>query len=168
LIQKKVCLIGAYGAGKTSLVRRYVDRIFDERYHTTVGVRIDRKEVSVAGTDVLLVIWDLAGDDEFSRIKPFHVRGAAGFIFVVDGCRRYTLQTAIDLRRSLIDDLGPVPFVVAVNKRDLEPEWEVDAGLAREFAGDASNLFLTSAKTGEGVEAMFERTAIQVLGSLPA
>ncbi len=163
MIQKKVCMIGAYGVGKTSLVRRYVESIFDERYHTTVGVRIDRKQVIAGGEDVLLLIWDLAGDDEFSKIKPFHVRGASAYIFVVDGCRKRTLDTALELHSRLTAANGAVPYVVAANKRDLAPDWEIELDRARTFAGDESNLFVTSAKTGEGVEAMFVRTATQVL-----
>src|SRR6478736_3867693 len=79
MIRKKICMVGLYGVGKTSLVKRYVESIFDERYHTTIGVKIDKKDVVVDGRDVSLAIWDMAGEDEIAQVKLSHLRGASGY-----------------------------------------------------------------------------------------
>ncbi|HET7777303.1 MAG TPA: EutP/PduV family microcompartment system protein, partial [Rudaea sp.] len=64
MLQKKICLLGAFGVGKTSLTQRFVSSIFSDKYLTTVGVKIDKKAVDVGATPVSLVIWDIAGEDE--------------------------------------------------------------------------------------------------------
>ena len=76
--KKKICMVGACGVGKTSLVRRFVESIFDESYQTTIGVKIDKKLLELDGREVTLVIWDLAGEDEFAQVREAHLRGAAG------------------------------------------------------------------------------------------
>jgi nucleoside-triphosphatase THEP1 len=63
MIQKKVCMVGTSGVGKTSLVAKFVHSIFSDKYLTAVGVKIDKKTVTVDGNEVMLMIWDLAGDD---------------------------------------------------------------------------------------------------------
>ena len=69
MIQKKICMIGTSGVGKTSLVSRFVQSIFADKYLTTVGVKIDKKIVTVDGTEMTLMIWDLAGDDDYQRLQ---------------------------------------------------------------------------------------------------
>ena len=88
MIQKKVCMIGASGVGKTSLVAKFVHSIFSEKYLTTVGVKIDKKTVKVGDDDVMLMLWDLAGDDDFQRLQTSYLRGTSGFLLVADGTRR--------------------------------------------------------------------------------
>jgi len=161
MIQKKICMLGAYGAGKTSLMRRFVESIFDERYHTTVGVKIDKKVFAVNGTDIMLMIWDLAGGDEIELTRLSHMRGAAGYIAVVDGCREWTLSRARVLQEWIAADFGDLPHVLALNKADLRDMWEVDT--LQPLGCDPKNVFLTSAKTGDFVQELFERLAIQML-----
>jgi small GTP-binding protein len=69
MIQKKVCMLGTSGVGKTSLVAKFVHSIFSDKYLTTVGVKIDKKTVTVDGNEVMLMIWDLAGDDDYQRLN---------------------------------------------------------------------------------------------------
>ncbi len=57
-------MLGGFGVGKTSLVRRYVQSIFSDTYLTTVGVKIEKKMVNVGAADVALILWDIAGEDE--------------------------------------------------------------------------------------------------------
>ncbi|MCC6858982.1 MAG: GTP-binding protein [Bryobacterales bacterium] len=161
MIQKKICLLGAYGVGKTSLVRRFVESLFDESYHTTVGVKIDKKVLQVSGTAVMLMLWDLAGEDEVEQVRLSHLRGAAGFILVVDGCRKSTLLLASALRERVRAAFGELPYVLAVNKSDLLEQWEINPG--DRLNGDPGDVFITSAKTGACVEQMFERLAAKML-----
>ena len=85
MIQKKICMIGSFGVGKTSLVARFVRSIFSEKYQTTVGVKIDKKVVEVGGQQVTLVLWDIAGEDALTTVRVSQLRGASGYILVVDG-----------------------------------------------------------------------------------
>ena len=94
MLQKKICLLGAFGVGKTSLTRRFVDSIFSDTYLTTVGVKIDKKTVAVNGNTVNLLIWDIAGEDEVSAVRTSYLRGAAGYLLVVDVTRAQTLAVA--------------------------------------------------------------------------
>jgi small GTP-binding protein len=152
MLKKKICMVGQFGVGKTSLVRRFVDSLFDERYLTTIGVKIDRKDVSVDGKSVTLMLWDLAGEDDLAELKVSHLRGASGYILVVDGCRAATLSKAVELQQRIGQMLGPLPFVLVVNKVDLREHWEVQSARVAEYGWPT---FETSAKAGSGVEEMF-------------
>ena len=152
-------MLGSYAVGKTSLVRRFVEGIFDERYLTTVGVKIDRKRITIGGRELHLVLWDLAGDDEIASTKPSHFRGSSGYIVVADGCRRTTLENGIAIEEKAASVSGPVPVVLAFNKVDLEADWEIGAAEAERVSGNGWTPICTSAKTGHGVEALFAHLA---------
>jgi small GTP-binding protein len=81
-LQKKICMIGAFSVGKTSLVKRYVQSVFSETYLTTVGVKIDKKTVDVSGRTVNLILWDVAGEDDIGSLRMSYLRGAAGYVLV--------------------------------------------------------------------------------------
>ena len=162
MIQKKICLIGAYAVGKTSLVARFVRSIFSEKYHTTLGVKIDKKIVATAGGEVMLMIWDLAGEDEFIGVDLDYMRGAAGYLLVADGTRRSSLERAVALQQRIRERTGPVPFLLLVNKADLEAEWEVGKADLEKLSDDGWRILRTSAKSGQGVETAF----LSLAGSL--
>lgn len=166
-IQKKVCMAGSFAVGKTSLVRRYVESIFDKRYHTTIGVKIDKKQVDVNGQSVTLVLWDLAGEDELAQVRSSHVRGAAGIILVADGCRAGTLDTAIRLRERITSETGPVPFILAINKADLATQWEIADCAIQSLSSSGWTCVKTSAKEGSGVEGLFLDLARKMLTPTP-
>ncbi|WP_027883418.1 Rab family GTPase [Meiothermus rufus] len=161
MVQKKICMLGAFAVGKTSLVARYVHSIFSEKYHTTIGVKIDKKVVEIDGHAISLVLWDLYGEDAFLRVQPFYLRGSSGYLLVADGTRPETLEIAQSLHQRAQEELGPVPFLLLVNKRDLPqsiPEAKLDELRALGWA-----IRFTSAKTGEGVEESFEALAQRLL-----
>jgi small GTP-binding protein len=164
-LQKKICMLGAFAVGKTSLVRRYVDSIFSDRYLTTVGVKIDKRMVTVGGSEVSLILWDIAGEDDISQVRTSYVRGAAGYLLVVDGTRPGTVDVAQSIQQRVEAEVGKLPFVVLFNKRDLQSLWSVSAEhiAALEWAG--WNVQLTSARSGEGVEAAFQALAERVMVS---
>jgi len=163
VIQKKVALLGAPGVGKTSLVRRFVESLFDESYLTTIGVKIDKKLVSVGGQDVTLMLWDVAGAEERFMVPSSYVRGAAGYLLVADGTRRETLATAFDIVDQVRRDVGPLPYVLVLNKADLPDQWSVeDTDLGVGAPGQIDAL-RTSAKTGEGVGDAFVKLAAAML-----
>ena len=80
MIQKKICMLGTLAVGKTSLVRRFVQSMFGENYKTTIGVKVDKKTVTLEGREVQLMLWDLAGEDRFNGLQTTYVRGSAGLI----------------------------------------------------------------------------------------
>ena len=165
MIQKKVCLIGTSAVGKTSLVARFVSSIFSDRYMTTVGVKIDKKALTVDGTELTQVIWDLAGDDDFQRLNLSYLRGSGGLLFVADGTRRVTLDQMLEIRERVVAATGALPCVLALNKADLIERWEVDEPWIEKLNAEGWIILRTSAKTGAGVEEAFAELGRQMLPS---
>lgn len=147
-------MLGTWGVGKTSLVRQFVHSVFEEKYLSTLGVKVDKKSVSVKGQDVNLMLWDIAGAEDNFSVPMHYVKGAAGYIMVIDGTRRESLEAALDLVELIDSKVGNLPFIVAVNKSDLQwqlKETEIDSA----FKKYNHSWFATSAKTGESVEDVF-------------
>jgi small GTP-binding protein len=164
VIQKKICMVGVHATGKTSLVQRYVSSIFSEKYHSTVGVKIDRKDVRADGSTVKLVLWDLEGRDGVQDIQTSYLRGAAGIFFVADGTRRDTFDQIFEIRQIVEDAIGPVPSILALNKYDLKDEWKLADDDSQRLKDMSWDYFRTSAKSGRGVEGAFEWLALATLG----
>ena len=164
MIQKKICMVGVHATGKTSLVQQYVFSMFSERYHSTVGVKIDRKRVEVDDQTVNMVLWDLAGRDDVEDVQPSYLRGASGILFVVDGTRRETFDQLFELRDLCVSTIGEVPSVVAVNKSDLTEEWQLEDADYERLTTAGLDHFVTSAKFGDGVEEAFLGLARAMLG----
>jgi len=159
MIEKKICMLGASGVGKTSLVSRFVSSIFSDKYLTTVGVKVDKKVVAVGDTQVTMLLWDIYGQDEFQTVKPAYLRGASGYLLVADGTRATTLDTARSLQKTAEGVVGRVPFVLVLNKIDLATEWQVDERALWKVADEGWPIVKTSAKSGAGVEEAFGRLA---------
>ena len=162
MLQKKICLLGAFGVGKTSLVRRYVDTIFSDTYLTTVGVKIDKKMVTAGAEELALILWDIAGEDEVAAVRVTYLRGAAGYLLVVDGTRPETLDTAESIQRRIVAELGQVPFFVLLNKSDLQDDWALPSARIEALEADGWIFHRTSAKTGIGVEEAFQELAARL------
>lgn len=163
MIKKKICMLGAFSVGKTSLVQRFVKSIFSDKYLTTVGVKIDKKTVEVGAQQVDLLLWDIYGEDQFQSVQSSYVRGASGYFLVVDGTRRATLTTAFDILKRMKADIGDIPFILLFNKADLEDEWEIDDNTIEDLSKEGITMLKTSAKTGIGVEDAFLRLAEKTL-----
>ncbi|MBX7173836.1 MAG: GTP-binding protein [Pyrinomonadaceae bacterium] len=164
MIQKKVCMLGAAGVGKTSLVQRFVKSIYSEKYHTTIGVKIDKKTFSLSGMDVTLLLWDLQGEDETHKIRSSFLRGASGFFVVIDLTRHDTLVTAFSIQKMVENEIGELPFYVLLNKNDLTDEFEISETEIAELEKNYGwKILRTSAKSGEKVEqAFFELTELML------
>jgi small GTP-binding protein len=164
MIQKKVCMLGVSAVGKTSLVRRFVDRMyFSEIYKTTVGVSVDKKTLQVNGQDMGLVLWDVHGDDAFERVRVTTFRGMSGYLLVADGTRRQTLEEALTLSNRVTETMGEIPCVLALNKCDLREQWEIEPDRETALGSGGRTVIRTSAKTGEGVEEAFSKLALAML-----
>lgn len=165
MIQKKVCMVGFAGTGKTSLVRQFVHAKFADKYLSTVGVKVDRKEVTVAGGPVNLLLWDIEGRDGASDLQTSYVRGASGIIYVVDGTRRETFAVLTELREAVQGAVGETPALVALNKADLTGEWQLTDADTATLRAHPWRILTTSAKTGDGVEAAFQWLAERMVGA---
>jgi small GTP-binding protein len=160
--QKKICLLGSFAVGKTSLAERFVQSIFSDRYRTTVGVRIHKKELQLGDIHLDLIIWDLAGEDELIVLRTAYLRGAAGYLLVADGTRPDTLDKAIDLQRRARAELGDVPFILVVNKTDRSDEWAIPDDALQTLSTNGWQVIRASARSGSGVGDAFLEIARKV------
>ncbi|MCA9262861.1 MAG: GTP-binding protein [Planctomycetales bacterium] len=163
MTQKKICMLGSFAVGKTSLVRRFVYSTFSDKYHTTIGVKVDRKSVQVEGTAVDMMLWDLHGDDDLQGVKASYLRGMSGYLLVADGTRPDTLDRVKDLYDLAIETVGDVPFALLINKHDLTDLWAVSDEALTELAEVGWHIRLTSAKSGENVDETFQWLAERML-----
>ena len=168
MIQKKVCMVGVFGTGKTSLVQRFVHSIFSAKYHSTVGVKIDRKPMKVGTMDVNLLLWDVEGRTAEQDIPASYLRGAHAVFYVADGTRRETFEQLFDLREHARSAAGDVPSIVALNKADLKDQWVVSSADTAKLITNGFHTLTTSAKTGEGVEDAFRWIASATMSGTPS
>lgn len=162
MIQKKICMLGGFAVGKTSLVRQFVESIYSDKYHTTVGVKIDKKLVNVGEQEVNLLLWDIQGEDGVQKLRSSYLRGAAGYLLVIDGTRGSTLDTACAIQQSAQEILGLVPFIAVINKIDLVDEWDLDEKAVEGLVQAGWTVYRTSAKTGQHVENAFVNLARKI------
>jgi small GTP-binding protein len=167
MIQKKICMLGSFGVGKTSLVARYVHSIFSAKYLSTVGVKIDKKEVKVGDQDVLLMLWDLAGEDSRSQVQTSYLKGAAGYFLIVDGTWSESLVTALSIHKRAVEAVGDIPCMLIVNKSDLWDKWQISSPDLEKLEMEGWKIQITSAKSGVGVEEMFARLTEEILKTQP-
>jgi len=154
VIQKKICLLGASSVGKTSLVKQYVQGIFSEKYLTTIGVKIDKKTITIENDEVQFMLWDMEGNDSYNVFQERYLRGASGYIIVVDQTRSSSLLEGIDIN-TLARQVTDCPAILAVNKSDLPATWHLDNSENEAYKNLFDLQFSTSAKTGANVEEMF-------------
>jgi small GTP-binding protein len=158
--QRKICMLGAFGAGKTSLVSRYVNGSFNADQPGTLGVRIEKMPVLTPAGDMTLVIWDMVGANKYQSVQTSYLRQASAYLLVLDGTNADTANAAIDVHKSVQDLMGPIPYLVVVNKVDEIQDWIHQAQTPWSILqNDAIGVLETSAKTGAGVEHAFETLA---------
>jgi small GTP-binding protein len=162
MYHKKVCMLGTFAVGKTSLVARFVRSIFSDKYQTTIGVKIDKRELMTAVGPVTLLLWDIYGDDEFQSLRPSFLRGSAGYLLVADGTRRATLERLPGLQQLVEQTVGKVPHAILLNKADLKSEWECEEADIRTLS-ELGPVIYTSAKTGQGVAEAFALLTDRIL-----
>ena len=154
---KKIVILGHFGVGKTSLIRRFVEDSFSDKYKVTIGVHITKKVVEVnADESVSLIIWDLEGTDEVQMIRQAYLLGTHGVVFVFDVSRPSTFQNLNRDLEIVAQKTPDTPLIVVGNKKDLVINDELqillkDNGIKADY--------LTSAKTGDSVNEMFTHLA---------
>ncbi len=161
-IDRKVCMLGAADVGKTSLVRRFVEGVFADRYLTTIGVKVDRRTVAIGDDRLNLVLWDIEGETKHRSLRFRYLRGAAGYLLVADGTKAHTLQTARELHAKVSSVTVDLPFLLLLNKHDLVRDWTLDEQEIAALEAGGWTICRTSALTGEGVGDAFERLAAKL------
>jgi small GTP-binding protein len=172
IISKKICLLGDFSVGKTSLIRRFVERQFSDQYLSTVGVKISRKTVECQlveppkRVNVQMLVWDLEGNTKFKAIAPMHLQGASSAVIVADVSRQVTIDH-IPIHVQSFLSVNPKGFIiVALNKSDLFEEDSRVNLLNRLSLKPEDNViatYLTSAKTGLHVDEIFHKLAYRTI-----
>ena len=163
MLKTKVLLTGNFGVGKTSLCQRFIHSKFDERYLTTIGVKVDKKQLSVDGGEVEIFLWDVAGEVSQDKVPISYFLGAHGIIYVFDLTRPLTYQNLMhDI--SYLKKLAPKATVkVVANKKDLVTQEQLSKIIG---TLDVPNDIVTSSKTGENVENLFHDLAHEIFTKL--
>lgn len=166
LLQKKVCLLGAAGVGKTSLIRRFVYDIFDDTYLTTVGVKVTQKlmpPIQDAKNNMIqhnFLIWDIEGAIENGEVQKSYLTGASGALIVADVTREETAEVVPRLIKVFYETSPQGKILLIANKSDLlKPQSLDEMTLEMLFPHVKDNTLAyqyTSAKTGNHVEDAFK------------
>lgn len=165
---KKICLLGDFSVGKTSLVRRFVHNRFDDQYISTIGVKVSRKTVVLPVADDLveltLMVWDLTGSQGTTPIAASYLRGAVGAVLVCDLTRADSLAHLPLYAHDLQNVMPAAKFIVAANKMDLVDSHQLTPAAVGEIAAQLNaTYYLTSAKVGDEVETLFRQLGKLIL-----
>lgn len=167
MISKKICMLGSFAVGKTSLVQQFVHSLFSDKYLTTIGVKVDKKTVIIGDQEISLLIWDIYGEETFQKMHASYLRGASGYFLVADGTRKETLEKAYSIQEEAEKIIGKVPFILIINKRDLTAIWEIEDNTIKNLAQTGMNVLKTSAKTGQNVNEAFRILTEKMIGASP-
>ena len=167
-------MVGDFGVGKTSLIRRFVDREFSDQYLSTVGVKISRKPLELKGVkqeklNLQLLIWDLEGHTKFKAIAPSYLQGSSGAIVVADVSRYETLDRIPEHIQLFLSVNPKGTLIIALNKSDLiEPEKleKLTQLIQMHNLERVAGVYQTSAKTGSYVDDIFQQLAYKSLESI--
>jgi small GTP-binding protein len=158
----KITVIGDGGVGKTSLIRKFTQGSFHEEYIKTIGAQFSKYEQKIGGDQSELYFWDIAGQDEFHFLRPSFYKDSKAAIIVYSLEKNKLGKESFKKISNWYDDLteycGIIPVVVFANKVDLVDKTTLDDRKAIKFVKKRTLLgyYLTSAKTGEGVDKAFQ------------
>jgi small GTP-binding protein len=160
MTSKKVILTGSFGVGKTSLFNRFIHQQFSEGYLTTIGVRVNKKTLTIDNQEITLMLWDIAGEVSQDKVPVSYFLGTSGIIYVADLSRTLTFDNLINDLKLLKEILPEAIVRIVANKADLVSP--------KQIAQIAATLpqpwdIVTSAKTGENVESLFENLAKELI-----
>ena len=184
MLQKKVCMLGAYDVGKRSLTAG-CESPYAGEYASSVSVRICQRTLEIDGRSVTLLIWDITDGNRWDAVSTM-LRGMQGYLLVADGTRPETVERARDIfeqiwsyevpqppaEKSAGDDGGDlpqrfpyreIPFLLLLNKCDLAEEWKIEKSFLQIFANKGWPVAVVSAKENKGVEEAFFNLGRKIL-----
>ena len=159
MIKKKIVMLGSFAVGKTSLVQRFVNSIFSDKYQTTIGVKIDQKTVSVNDVEVNLLLWDIHGEDDYQKVNPTYLMGSSGCFIVIDGTRSASLEIGNELIKMAKKTAPKAAIIIIINKSDLRDDWDITDEDIEQYRKQGYEVIITSAKTNESVDSAFTTIA---------
>ncbi|XP_078179464.1 uncharacterized protein LOC144573554 [Carex rostrata] len=156
-ISFKLVLLGDGRVGKTSLVVRYVNNVFSEKQEATIQASYLTKRLIIEGVPVTLSIWDTAGQERFHALGPIYYRDADAALLVYDITSNETFDRVTKWVKELQQMApGDITMTIAANKSDLVRSNKIDIQEAESYATSiGARLFMTSAKSGTGIDEMF-------------
>ena len=162
--QKKIILIGNFSVGKTSLIRRYVDNSFDDKYISTIGVKISKKNISIEDEEMMLLIWDIEGAlDKVRRVNKTYIKGAHAAIIVTDITSEEIEETITIHLNDLYDVTGEIPVLIAFNKIDKNENFQMDIGSLQSKYPSLLGSYFTSAKNDLNVNTLFRHLSSELI-----
>ena len=164
----KVVLLGDSGVGKTSIISRYISGFFDKNSPTTNGSSFCCKNVRFEQLDknLLLDIWDTAGQEKYKSLSRFFYKDAAVCILVYDITWKETFDSLKDYWYNQLKEYGEPNIILGVagNKYDLFENEKVNEEEAREWAKEIGAVFeLTSAQNNTGINDLFLKVGYKYL-----
>ncbi|MEW5760960.1 MAG: Rab family GTPase [Candidatus Thermoplasmatota archaeon] len=191
ILQTKICILGDSAVGKTSLIRRFVFDLFDDRYIATMGTKVSKKKLSLSiekkeglepkwardnevsemidkriDVELTLLIWDIVGQEEYHELRELYYKGASGALVVCDVTREKTIENTVEWVNSFYDTVGKKPVLFVANKYDLvKDKLDIEIEKLIEKLSFGKQIY-TSAKTGENVELAFSTLSKMVLSDV--
>lgn len=171
----KVCILGDFAVGKSSIVQRIINGQFNEMSLTTVGASVDSFDIQIAANNSndseighklhQIVLWDISGVDQLDALRTDYITGMTAYVLVCDATRRPTMNTAQTLHQQIVEQFGELPFCLMINKVDLDEENEVSSSDIVRSGMINWPIHFTSAKTGENVNQAIHALVTQSHGS---
>ena len=158
-LRRKVCLLGATGVGKTSLVRRLVEDRFEDEEDASIALSIFRRTVELEDVSLEMMLWDPAHTGSTEQYNRSFISGASGLVFVVDSTRPSTLDQLLQAQVKERGFIGLRPAILILNKSDLEAGFSLSAAQLGTAENVNWHIVRASAKTGENVEEAFTTLA---------
>ncbi len=170
-LKVKICLVGDSSVGKTSLIRRYVMDIFDDKYITTLGTKVSKKRIMIRNRDsefdLTLSIWDVLGQKDFKGIHAMAFKGAKGTLLVCDLTRKETLNNLTNWVSHIKAVTGQIPMIILANKSDLTSEYAFTEAELQAFSTQLNtDFYMTSAKFGDNVIKTFFKLGELVINEI--
>ncbi|KAJ4786082.1 Ras-related protein Rab-21 [Rhynchospora pubera] len=153
----KLVLLGDGRVGKTSLVVRYINNVFSEKQEATIQASYLTKRLVIDGVPVTLSIWDTAGQERFHALGPIYYRDADAALLVYDITSSETFNRVTKWVKELQQMAPPdIIMTIAANKSDLLRSKKINIQDAESYSTSiGARLFVTSSKTGVGIDEMF-------------
>ena len=163
----KLLLIGNSSVGKSSLLFRFVENVWDDNFVPTIGVDFKLKTLEVNGKKVKLQIWDTAGQERFKNITASYYRGGNGVLVVYDITDRESFENLNSWLIEIEKNANKNVYKLLIgNKSDLEEKRKVTYQEGKDFATSNGMQFMeTSAKTAAKVQEAFELLTNELIKS---
>jgi Rab family protein len=164
----KVVLLGESWSGKTSIITRYTEGVFTGGLEPTVGGLSSAVKFDFEGQIFDLVLWDTAGQEKYRGLAPMYYRSAMAAIIVFDLTNHESFEQVPAWINELQANVGSIVIAICGNKSGCYEARVIDEEFARALAESARTLYCeTSAKTGKGIEELFQTVVMRLLEGRP-